>query len=71
MKKITERTQRLQALFGDIAKNVAQATQFIRRERKITALSWLLATVFGWLSDKNGSRSRLFCPSIASNRPDR
>jgi len=55
MKKITERTKRLQALLGDIAKNVAHATQFIQRERKITALSWLLATVFGWMSNKKGT----------------
>jgi hypothetical protein len=59
MKKINERAQRLQVLFGDIAEIVAKITHFIQRERKITAMSWLLATVFGWTSDKNGTLSSI------------
>jgi len=37
VKKIIERTKRLQALLGDVAETVANITQFIQRERKITA----------------------------------
>ena len=46
MNKIIERAKRLQALLGDIAEHVAQNTNFIQRRRKVTAMSWLLATVF-------------------------
>jgi len=55
MNKISERAQRLQDLLGEIAKNVAKNTKFIQRERKITAPSWLLATVLGWMNNKNGT----------------
>jgi hypothetical protein len=55
MNRIIERTQRLQALLGDIAENVAKDTNFIQRKRKITPLAWLLATVFGWMNDKKGT----------------
>jgi hypothetical protein len=55
MDKISERSQRLQALLGEIAEKVAQNTHFIRRKRKITPIAWLLATVFGWMGDKKGT----------------
>jgi len=54
MDKISERARRLQALFGDIAKNVAPNTNVIQRERKITVLSWLSATGLGWMNNKKG-----------------
>jgi hypothetical protein len=55
MHKINERAQRLQDLFGSVAEKIAQQTQFIQRTRKITPLAWLLATVLGWMNNKNGT----------------
>ena len=55
MLNVTECVRRLQDLFGDTAKNLAASTNFIQRERKITALGWILATVLGWMHNKNGT----------------
>ena len=55
MLHVSECVRRLQDLFGDTAKNLAASTNFIQRERKITALGWLLATVLGWMHNKNGT----------------
>ena len=55
MLSVTKCLQQLQILFGDIAQKIAIETDFIQRERKITALGWLLATVLGWMNNKNGT----------------
>ena len=55
MLHVNECARRLQDLFGDSAKNLAASTNFIQRERKITALGWILATVLGWMHNKNGT----------------
>jgi hypothetical protein len=55
MNKVSKCAQRLQALFGDAAKNVAKITNFIQRERKVTAVAWLLATTIGWMNNKKGT----------------
>jgi len=55
MLSVTECIQQLQILFGDTAQKIAIETDFIQRERKITALGWLLATVLGWMNNKNGT----------------
>jgi hypothetical protein len=51
----TKCARQLQTLFGDTAEKIANETNFIQRTRKITALGWLLATVLGWLNNKNGT----------------
>ena len=55
MSHVTEYVRRLQDLLGGIATEVSVTTHFIQRQRKITALSWLLATVFGWMNNKEGT----------------
>jgi hypothetical protein len=55
MHNVSECAQRLQDLLGTIAQKVAVSTPFIQRERKITSHAWLLATVLGWLHNKNGT----------------
>jgi len=55
MSDVTAHVDRLQALLGSVAPQIAAETQFIQRTRKITPLSWLLATVFGWMHNKEGT----------------
>ena len=55
MRNVTAYVQRLQDLLGDVVQNAAADTHFIQRQRKITPLAWLLATVFGWLHNKHGT----------------
>jgi len=55
MLSVPECVQQLQNLFGDTAKTIASDTNFIQRERKISALGWILATVLGWMNNKNGT----------------
>src|SRR5215469_4037435 len=59
MNNVTETARRLQDLLGGIAHEVAENTQFIQRKRKITPLSWLLATVFGWMNNKQGTLNNI------------
>jgi hypothetical protein len=59
MHKINEYAQRLQDLLGTTAETIAKKTQFIQRNRKITAFAWLLATVLGWMNNKTGTLSTI------------
>ena len=59
MHDVTEYVCRLQDLLGEVAQKVADDTQFIQRKRKITPLAWLLATVFGWMNNKQGTLNNI------------
>jgi hypothetical protein len=59
MHKINERARRVHDFLGTIADTVAKQTQFVQRNRKITPLSWLLATVLGWMNNKTGTLSTI------------